>query len=140
MDTEYIYSKAKRLSQKIDVLELSQHAYDKLYWNGYRTLGKLSKLTVQDILAIDGIGKVYCAEIVEKAASVGVIIQDNSIISKTKHHKEIIKLPYPHNLLAEVFGDTTIGQVNKSLTADLIEGISYSLHRIDERAATIILL
>ena len=138
MDTKYIHDQAKIMAQKIDVLNLSPHAYDKLYWNGYRTLGKLSKLTVQDILKIDGIGKVYCSEIVEKAASAGIIIQDNSVVSENKHLKNLHHLPYPNNLLLDVMGSTPDSDV--TLDPDRIAGISFALHRIDDRSATMVLL
>lgn len=138
MDTEYIHTKAKKMTQKIDVLNLSQHAYDKLYWNGCRTLGKLSKLTVQDILKIDGIGPAYCTEIVEKAASVGIVIPDNFVETENKHLKTMKDLPYPHNLLFDVIGNSYNADIN--LDSDRIAGISFAVHQIDERAATMILL
>lgn len=138
MDSGYIHTEAKKMAQKIDILNLSQYAYDKLYWNGYRTLGKLSKLSVQDLLKIDGIGPVYCSEIVEKAAAVGITIQDDTVESPKRHLKSIKALPYPHNLLLEIFGDSHDAEVE--LSSDRIAGISYVLHQIDERAATMILL
>lgn len=135
--SSYTYDEVMKLAQNINVLGLSQHACDRLYWNGCHTLGKLKGLTVQDILQIDGIGKTYCTEIVEKAASVGIIILDND--AENKHQGDASKT-YPQNLLLDVFGQDYCKQSNFSFDSDHIAGISVALHYIDDRTAKIILL
>ena len=140
MDSEFIYQDVKRMKQKIDVLGLSQTAYERLYWSGCKTLGKLSKMTVQDLLKIYGIGKIYCSEIVEKAAAVGIVIPDLEEPKEKRTYNTVSKTIYPQNLLMDLFQCDAEDSRILNIDPDRNAGISVALSYLDERAAIFVTL
>ena len=140
MDAEYIYNDVKRMKQKIDVLGLSQNAYDRLYWSGCKTIGKLSQMTVQDLLKIYGIGRKHCAEIVEKAAAIGINIPNMDEQKETRAYKTVANSIYPQNLLGDILGGDNADSQMQLINADRRAGISVALSYLEENSAMFILL
>lgn len=140
MDSEYIYQDVKRMKQKIDILGLSQTARERLYWSGCKTLGKLSKMTVQDLLKIYGIGNKYCSEIVEKAAKVGIIIPDLDESKEKRSYSTVNQAPYPQNLLMDLLQCNAEDPRILNTDSDRNAGISVALSYLDERSAMFVVL
>lgn len=140
MDSEYIYQDVKRMKQRIDILGLSQTARERLYWSGCKTLGKLSKMTVQDLLKIYGIGNKYCSEIVEKAAKAGIIIPDLDESKEKRSYSVVSKVSYPQNLLMDLLQCDAEDPRVLNIDPDRNAGISVALSYLDERSAMFVVL
>lgn len=135
----------KLLKKDIHDIGFSQYVVDCLYWRGYKTIGDIADLTVQDFMKIGGIGVKYCNEIVMKLESLGLNVVDlkagKEIGNSPKKLEKPSHMPYPNNLIAAIDDDFSEKIKNKHITFEHRLGLSYALSlHLSEDEKNIVLL
>lgn len=140
MDTEFIYEKMKLYNKDITTVGFSEYVVDCLYWRGYKTVGKIAKMTVQDLLEIGGIGEKYCSEIVDKMAELGIKLVDLRDENPPHTYALSRKYPYPQNLIADAKNIDPNELEFEIYSPDRIKGIAVALATLTEQEETMIIL
>ena len=140
MDTQFINEKMKLYSKDITTVGFSRYVIDCLYWRGYKTIGKIAEMTVQDLLEIGGIGDKYCSEIVDKMAEIGIKLIDLRDENPPRSYDSPRKYPYPQNLIAAVKNINPCDMEAEHYSPDRMKGIAVALATLTEQEETMIIL
>ena len=142
MELEFVVNEVKLYGQ--DILEsrlFSEYVRNCLYRQGYRTVGHLARMTVQDLHKIKGIYERQCTEIVETLAENGIKIPEDRDPNTSRIYDAARKLPYPQNLIYDIFGGPTYEKsFQDMLDHDHMRGLAAALASLSDREETMILL
>lgn len=142
MEMGSLVSEARLYGQ--DILEtamFSEYVRNCLYRHGYRTVGHLARMTAQELLTIKGIREPQCSEIVNTLAKLGVMIPEYRENPPSLIYDTARKLPYPQNLIYDIFGGETYGRdIEKLMGPDHIRGLAVALAMLSDQDETMLLL
>ena len=142
MEMEFVVNEAKLYGQ--DILEahlFSEYVRNCLYRQGYRTVGHLARMTVQDLRNIEGLYERQCTEIVETLAENGIKIPEERASHLPRIYDAARKLPYPQNLIYDILVNTPDEKsVQDMLGYDHIRGLDVALAMLSDQEETMLLL
>lgn len=143
MEMEFLVSEATLYGKDIkEEYFFSEYTRNCLYREGYRTIGHLARMTAQELRMIQGIEARQCAEITRELATHGIIIPENRAGKTGRIHDAARELPYPENLIYDIFG---IGASDEEAAKDLlgldnIYGLEVALTTLTDQEVIMLLL